>query len=185
MNMGDPEYVDVRVCDPCWGSHSLVAATFADAFDRLGLWGTRWTAMHDGGDRVIIEDMSRHRGSPTRRSAVFHVDGVLHVPAALVIALYRRTVVARRKPLMAYEVVGLRGRPVPTSKWTVRGVFGSPRIGCERRANTGMRNDEELSEYGLSPRPSRRLVSGYRFERPDPTDKNWKRFRKTRWKERV
>lgn len=84
---------------------------------------------------------------------------------------------------MAWAVEGFRSRPVATSKWSLRGVFGAPRIGCERRANIGMRGDEELSDYGLKPRPSRRLVRGYRFERPEAKNANWKRFRKTRWRE--
>lgn len=178
MNMRDPEFIEVRVHDASFGSRTFRAATFEDAFDRLGLWGTRWCDVLDGGDRVIIEELNSEGWS-----AVFHVDGVLHVPAAVVISLYQRRVV-RRKPVMAWEVEGFRRRPVSASKWNLQGVFGSPRIGCERRANIGMRGDEELSDYGLKPRPSRRLARGYRFERPETKDVNWKRFRKTRWRER-
>ncbi len=183
MNLSDPEFIDVRVNKPGREARIFRASTFEDAFDCLDLWGSRWRVVFDGGDRLIVEELTHCGWRPDRWSAVFHVDGVLHVPAAVVISLYQRRVVAR-KPVMAWEAEGFRCRPVSASKWSLRGVFGAPRIGCERRANIAMRGDEELADYGLKPRPSRRLVRGYRFERPEAKDVNWKRFRKTRWRER-
>jgi hypothetical protein len=183
MNMRDPEFVAVRVTDAAWGCRTLKASSFDDAFDRLGIRGSRWCNILDCGDRLVVEELRRCGSNPDRWSAVFHVEGVLHVPAAVVLELYRLRI-ARKKPVMAWEVEGFRDRPVMTSKWSRQGVFGSPRIGCERRANIGMRGDDEMADYGLSPRPCRRLVRGYRFERPKAKDANWKRFRKTQWRDR-
>jgi hypothetical protein len=185
MKLDRFEFVTVRVSGGSTGiSHTLVAQSFDEAFDLLHMSGSRWIKAEDGGDRVFIEDLVSYRWRGTR-AAVFHLDGVQHVPASAVIALYRRTVVAGRRPLMAFEVEGFRERPVSVRKWSLRGVFGSPRLGSERRANYGMQGDEDMSYHGLSPRPSRLLVRGYRFERPEVKDANWKRFRKTRWKEDV
>lgn len=182
MRLDKYEFVTVRISGGSTGtSHTLIAQSFDEAFDLLHMSGSRWIKVEDGGDRVLIVDLIRYRWSGTR-AAVFHIDGVQHVPAAAVISLYLQTVVAKRRPVMAFEVAGFRERPVPTRKWSLRGVFGSPLLGSERRANYGMRGDEDMAFYGLSPRPRRCLVRGYRFERREPEDANWKRFRKTRWK---
>ncbi|MCV9963921.1 hypothetical protein OIU34_18755 [Pararhizobium sp. BT-229] len=176
------EFMTVRVSGDPGGSHIIVVGSFEEAFYHLGMRGTRWTKVSDGGDRIIIEELSSYRGA-TRRSAVFHLDGVQHLSAKVVISLYQRTLVAEWRPIMAFEVEGFRHRPVSVRKWSLRGVFGSPRVGCERRANSGMRGDEDLAYHGLSPRPCRRFVRGYRFERPEAKDANWKRFRNTRWRD--
>jgi hypothetical protein len=89
------------------------------------------------------------------------------------------------RPLFAWEVEGFRTRPITATKWSRRGVFGSVRIGNERRANIGMESDEVIADHCLRPRPCRMIIRGYRFERPARKDVNWKRFRKTRWKEAV
>ncbi|MCS4090007.1 hypothetical protein [Rhizobium sp. BK176] len=180
MRHKDIEFIRLSVS----GGETFDVRSFADAFRRLGLSGGRWVRASDGGDRVVIEERSWRGTWSRRRAAVFHVDGVLHVSAKIVLALYRETVAADKK-VMAWEADGFRCRPVPVKKWSLRGEFGSARIGCERRANAGLRHDEELEEHGLRARPCRRLFSEYRFERPRPKDVNWKRFRNTRWKEKA
>jgi hypothetical protein len=185
MTHKDIEFVRISVSGGPWGSETYDVGSFVDAFRRLGLTGGRWVKASDGGDRVVVEERS-WRGTWSRReAAVFHIDGVLHLSAAAVLALYQRTVAASDRKVMAWEVEGFRCRPVPVRKWSLRGEFGSARVGCERRANAGLRHDEEMEEHGLKARPCRRLYRGYRFERDKPKDRNWKRFRKTRWKERV
>lgn len=157
-------------------------STVEDAFSYLHMSGSKYIKVTDGGDRVVLEDLVRYRWLGLR-SAVFHLDGVQHVPAAVVVSYYRATLVRAKRPLMAYEAAGFRQRPVACRKWHLRGVFGSVRIGSERRANNGMRHEEVAEDFGLLPRAKRNIRRGdYRYERPERRDRNWKRFRKTRWK---
>jgi hypothetical protein len=184
MKYDDIEFIRLSVSGGPWGSQTHDVASFEEAFRRIGLSGSRWVRASDGGDRVVIEERS-WRGTWSRReAAVFHVDGVLHLSAAVVLTLYHEAVAAQDRKVMAWEVEGFRRRPVAVRKWSLRGEFGSAQIGCERRANTALLHDEETLEHGLKSRPCRRLYRGYRFERERPRDMNWKGFRKTRWKER-
>lgn len=183
MRYDDFEFIRLGVSG--WGdSYTIDVGSFDEAFRRLGMHGDRWVRVSDGGDRVVVEDCNWRGAWSRRNAAVFHIDGVLHLPAAVVLRLYHETLGAEERKVMAWEVEGFRCRPVAVRKLSLRGEFGSAQIGCERRANAALLHDEEMLEHGLTSRPCRRLYRGYRFERPTPKDMNWKRFRKMRWKER-
>jgi hypothetical protein len=183
MRYGDLQFIRISTSGSAWGSHTFNVGSFDEAFRRLGMSRGRWVSARDGGDRVVIEERSWRGVWSRREAAVFHIDGVLHLTASAVLAIYQETVTAQDSTVMAWEVDGFRSRPVPVRKWSRRGEFGSAQIGCERRANTGLLRDEEVEEHGLKARPCRRLFRGYRFERSRPKDMNWKRFRKSQWKE--
>ncbi|MBY3433029.1 hypothetical protein HFN89_02395 [Rhizobium laguerreae] len=145
MRYGDLEFIRISTSVIPWGTHTFDVGSFDEAFRRLGMSGGRWVRARDDGDRVVIEERSCRDVWSRGEAAVFHIDGVLHLPAAVVLTLYQETVVAPAMKVMAWEVEGFRSRPAPVRKWSMRGEFGSAKIGCERRANTGLLHDEELT----------------------------------------
>jgi hypothetical protein len=182
MKLGVFDFIRLGVSGE-WNSYTVCVGSFEEAFRRLGMQSNRWVRIVDGGDKVIIEDCDWRGVSSRRKGVVFHIDGLLHLPAAVVLAVFREISAHRDRKVMAWEVDGFRIRPVHVKKWSLRGEFGSAQIGCERRANAGMAYDEEMQDHGLRARPCRRLLKEYRFERGSPKDISWKRFRRTRWKD--
>jgi hypothetical protein len=166
-----PEYDFVVVRRPGWCCPDIRAADMLDAFRLCGMWPHRRHLVEDRGDRVRILDGG---SSESGRDFVFLLNGEVHIPAYEAISIFEAN--ARAATAADPREVSFR----PWSRHRIRRP--RPKLGNERRANGGVVSDEEMLEVGIGIRPSRT----HRF---DPWDeavgrnqRNWKGFRKTRWK---
>lgn len=94
----------------------------------------------------------------------------------------------RRDRSRLFNQYTFRRGPVPgTRKWRRGSYFKAFKTLNEARANEFLLYDEEMNEYGIRPRSSRRYGSLPNswddYDRSDYGIKNWKKYRSKQWKE--